>query len=215
MPLLSGGATVAPHRVAVATGFAANMPAHRSKDAIVSNAAGAGGVVPVVLGRAGVARELDLGVVFSGTALRADLRKRWQLNGPEALTRLSVMLGVSSLGGWVDPEGDGRLARIGAEVPLVFSVDASSVVELWAGARVGVEHLFGDVRLQSEPSKTESRATGLRAGPVIGLAVGFRNLAALAELTVFIEHWRGSHAGQTNSTTGVTFVPSAALRYQL
>lgn len=191
-PVLGGAATTPQDRGALALGGAARIPLgeelegeHRSP----------GGVVPVTSYRRGIGPHTDVGVMVAGPLARLDLRQQLELS--EDIVRVVLTGSIAPYAGAIDGVAPGY----GADLPLLFAVDADSLVELWIGPRLGVE------RAQTEGL---GWATGLRAGGVVGLAFGFRHLHALVELTAQYEAW-----WSRVDRDGVVLTPAFALRLRL
>ena len=175
---------------------------------------GPGGVSPVAWWRYGFDRGWDVALLAAGASLRAELRGSTPL---AAFTRLIV--GASAYGGyaWAEPReairgGDG--ARFGALVPVAIGIDMAGAAELWLGVRAGFEHFEGALYGAGVSADALHRTT-LRAGPLVGLAVGIRPLHVMVELICDIEHVRGALADAPIERTGVALVPGFALRFRL
>ncbi|MEM9193619.1 MAG: hypothetical protein AAGF12_30875 [Myxococcota bacterium] len=191
-PLLWGGATTPNGRVDVAVGSAALATTNDTPLSIE-------GVAPVATIRHGIARNLDWGVGAYGALGFADLRWEPYADDASAL-RPSVGLGLRVYGGL---SGD-ELGRLGAELPVMFQINATSLLELWVGGRVGLHAIVAGEGIDD--------AIGLHVGPTLGLAGGFRNLHALVEVSVLYFTWNGSPA--TAEASGAQIVPAASLRYR-
>jgi hypothetical protein len=162
------------------------------------------GVAPVAFVRHGLSDDVDLGVEVAGSSLRGNLR------GQIALGSIAhVMIGaVPSVGALYDGSG-GVAFRGGGTVPVAITIDASGLYELWVGARVGLEHVAGELSGRSVD------LSGLRTGGVIGMGVGFRNLHLLVELAVDHELWWGSLGDSSVQRNGIALTPAFALRFLL
>lgn len=221
LPSMAGGSAVPEGRGDVIIGGSARVPVGQqsvpaSDDGAGSSfgrAAGGGGIVPVGVVRWGLAERWDLGLTVAGTEARLGVRHERVLE--QAVTRPSVLLGAAVTGGWIDDPGggDGWGWRLGGELPLLYAVEFGGVYDLWLGGRVGAEHVRGDFTLGTSTAAVE--ATALRAGPVLGLAAGFRRLHVLLELTTYYEGWLGDHRSLGIDDTGWVLVPSFGIRLRL
>jgi hypothetical protein len=172
-------------------------------------AADAGGVVPMAYGRYGLADDWDLGLMVSGTTVRAEARYESVLR--EGTTRTVLMFGLAPYGGWI-PERDqsGSGGRVGFEIPFTFGVEIGGIYEIWVGARASAEGVFGDFQLSD--SDQRASGAGVRAGPVVGMALGVRRIHALVELTTAYEYWFIDHAGASLDRGGFVLIPGFGVR---
>lgn len=181
----------------------------------VENSQGSG-VAPAGAFRYGVLDHTDVGVTVAGPLVRLDVRQELVLE--EVPAKISLLGGIGPyvgfLGGDVDGEGG---TRVGVDLPLLLGIDGLSVVQLWIGARVGVEHVFGhlDGGAGGAPALSALSATGFRIGGVFGLALGFRHLHVMVELTGGWETWSGDLGASPLSVSGVVLTPAFALRYRI
>ena len=202
-----GGAHAAPVRraelvlggAARVTGRTLTEPAVAAPTAPTESATG--GVVPVVALRYGLADGLDVGLLASGTLLRAegrysfDLGKAWTLN-----------LGLGPYGGYTAADE----TRFGLDLPITFGWD-QTVLELWFGARLGAERSI--LAADGQPTLGSS---ALKAAGVIGLGAGFRHLHVLFELGVGYEAWQHDAAeGPNVARDGIVLTPAFVLRYRI
>lgn len=210
-PTLAGGRTVPPGRSDLAAGGAFRVPVGElvaqplPEDDEQLLAFGApGGAAPVVFARHGLDEHLDLGVEASGSSVRASLRGRIPLG-----SLAHVLIGIVPHAGAVsDLEGNDAF-RGGAMLPIVLGAEVFSMYEAWIGARVGLEHVTGELASRSVG------LTGVRTGGVVGLGVGFRRLMLLVELAVDHELWWGSLGDTRIERNGVALTPAFALRLRL
>lgn len=214
-PLLAGGATTQEGRSAVTAGGSTRLAYGGARpdtaEGTFPHAAAAGGIVPVVAFRHGVARHFDIGFMAAGTDLRLEGRHEIVLR--EDSTRPSILLGAALLGGYADSggfRGEDRAqgGRMGLEIPVVYAVEFGPVYDLWMGGRVAAEH----VRIRSEPAS--GNATAVRSGAVVGLGAGFRRLHVQLELTASYERWVGA-PDDSGLGGGLVLVPAFALRLKL
>jgi hypothetical protein len=217
MPAMSGGSTTPEHRTDVALGGAARVPLGALKDPAVSDpgqsqyryATDAGGVVPMAYGRYGIAKNWDLGLMVSGATVRAEARYERVLR--EGTTRTTLIVGMAPYGGWIpDRDQSGSGGRVGFEVPFVFGAAIGGIYEIWLGARGSGEYVFGDFQISG--SKQRASGAGVRAGPVIGMALGVTRIHALVELSAAYEYWFIDHAGTSLDRGGFVLIPGFGIR---
>lgn len=192
VPVLGGALPTPEHRAAVSAGASFRLPLG---DELPEEPAAPGGAAPVASFRHGLGPTTDLGLMAVGPLARLDVRHAILLVDDTIRTALSGA--VAPYVGAVDDGG----VRWGVQVPLLFTVDALSLVELWAGPRVGFESAVSDA---------QGAVTGLSAGGVVGLGIGFRHLHVLTELSAVYERWSGDA-----TRSGVVLIPAFALRLRL
>jgi hypothetical protein len=217
VPAMMGASTTPKHRTDVGLGGAARVPLGELRDPAVVDpgdsqyryAADAGGVVPMAYGRYGLADRWDLGLMVSGATVRAEIRHERVL--AEGTTRKALVVGMAPYGGWIpDRDQSGGGGRVGFEVPFAFGVEIGGIYELWLGARGSGEYVFGDFQVAG--SEQRASGAGLRAGPVIGMALGIRRIHVLVELTAAYEHWFIDHAGTSLDRGGFVLIPGFGVR---
>ena len=219
VPAMSGGSTTPQYRTDLAVGGAARVPLGdlRSETSIDGQSdyiedAEAGGVVPMAYARYGIGKRWDLGLMVAGTTVRAEVRREKVL--VEGTTRSSLIVGIAPFGGWItDDGGSADGGRVGGEVPFVYGVDFGGVYELWIGARASGEYVRGD--FPRDGTDEETRGVGLRAGPLLGMALGIPRIHVLVELTAAYEHWFIEQGGQSFDRGGFVLIPGFALRLRL
>ena len=220
VPLMSGASTTPENRTDLGLGGAARVPLGNLKDPVVLDpgesqyryASDAGGVVPMAYGRYGIAENWDLGLMVSGATIRAEAR--WAKVLQEGTTRSTLVVGLAPYGGWIpDRDQSGSGGRVGFEVPFVYGVEIGGVYEIWIGARGSGEYVFGDFQIAGSAQKASG--AGVRAGPVIGMALGVRRIHALIELTAAYEYWFIDHAGTSLNRGGFVLIPGFGIRFRL
>ena len=219
VPSMAGGSITPRHRTDLGLGGAARVPLGNLRDPAVPDpgesqyqyAADAGGVVPMAYGRYGLAEKWDLGLMVSGTTVRAEARYESLLQ--QGTTRTVLMVGLAPYGGWI-PERDqsGRGGRVGFEIPFTFGVEIGGIYEVWVGARASAEGVFGDFLIAG--SDQRASGAGVRAGPVLGMALGVRRIHALVELTTAYEYWFIDHAGTSLNRGGFVLIPGFGVRFR-
>jgi hypothetical protein len=185
VPTFSGGRTTPESRADLGLGGAALVPVEDSE----------GGVVPAAFFRYGLARGLDAGLVYAGSAGKLELRYELYADDADTL-RPGFLIGFAGLGG-----GAEDFARAGGELFGFFVMDATSLLELWVGPRVRLEAWLGD----------EVLVFG-SAGGTIGIAAGFRSVHALIEVTVAYDFFAGDDALDRGY---LSVMPAFALRFRL
>jgi len=219
MPSMIGASTVPKNRTDFGLGGAARVPLGDLRgpdvpdpgDSEYRYAADAGGVVPMAYGRYGLSSRWDLGLMVSGTTVRAEARYERVMR--EGTTRTGLVVGMAPYGGWI-PERDqsGSGGRVGFEVPFAFGVEIGGIYEIWLGARGSGEYVFGDFQISG--SAQSASGAGLRLGPVIGMALGVRRVHALVELTAAYEYWFIDHAGESLDRGGFVLIPGFGIRFR-
>lgn len=217
VPAMSGGSTTPKNRTDIGLGGAARIPLGDLRNPVMPDpgqsqyryAADAGGVVPMAYGRYGLGRNWDLGLMVSGPTVRVEARYESVLQ--EGTTRSTLIVGLAPYGGWIpDRDQSGSGGRVGFEVPFVFGVEIGGIYEMWVGARASGEYVFGDFQVSG--SEQRASGAGLRAGPVIGMALGVRRVHALVELTAAYEYWFIDHAGASLDRGGFVLIPGFGIR---
>jgi len=214
---MAGGSTTPARRADLGLGGAARIAlgglAERTgADASLKDVVGPGGVTPLAYARAGVAPHWDVGLSAASTTLRGELRGELLLDAKSSL-RPALLVAAAVFGGPVHDDGAFRGGRVGAGLPLLLVLDASSLVELWVGPRVRIERVWAEIGPGDAP--VDGAATGIGLGGVIGVAVGFRHLHALAELSAAWERWSGTFDGDAALASGVVLTPAFGLRLRL
>ncbi len=220
-PALTGGSTTPSRRGDVLLGGAARVPFGRLREPSALTAGGsryrrdaqAGGVVPVVAARYGLAHHFDVGLGVAGSTARVELRREHVLS--EGSTRPSFVYAIAPYVGQIDGGGSegGRATRFGVDLPVTYSIDFGGVYEFWFGARAGAEGVRG--RLGVDGARQDVRAQKLYGGALFGLALGFRRFHVLLELTAAYERWWGNHGGTSLDRGGLVLTPAFALRLRL
>jgi hypothetical protein len=246
LPLLHPAQTLGPGEVRAFAGFSSNMAvgslSTATRNAVneaaanpnppsrgdATYAAGAlvaasigPGLAPVVGARVGVGSQAEGGLVYTGRAVRADLRRSFELSDSWAL---SVGIGGSATlygrdGGASLPDVDlGRLHGWGADVPILVGYESDGdLYMVWFGARGGWEHVDID-DVTSEPGSGQLgtppialSATRFWAGGLLGVAVGFRHVHVAMELDASYASVTGYYDETHAHVAGLTLAPAAAL----
>jgi len=214
-PLLAGARTTPLARGDVLVGAAARVPLGSlrraaqpsSAESDLLSLAGREGIVPVAVARIGVGRRMDLGLTVAGSAASVAVRFTVPLDDAG---RGSLLLGVAPEVRWAGPQGlDG--VGLGADVFAVVSRSFSGVYEVWTGLRMGLLAGSGHVADRD----IEASALGVRAGGLIGLALGLKTVTGMFELALDYESYTGEVGGRRASVRGLALTPAFALRIRL
>lgn len=204
-----------------------NDAAHRLEEAVAGTALSPG-IAPWVGVRAGLGARTEAGLVYTGRTVRADARHAFE-NDAYALS-----VGAGASGVFARPPDSGEQSTggpgsttldangFGFDVPIIVGWrSTASVVQVWAGARGGVERLYGDVRLEDVPAPAASvTATRWWGGGLVGAAVGLPPLIVAVELDVAYHGVSGSAEmpepggvppPRPISVSGLTVAPAGAI----
>ncbi len=175
------------------------------------------GVSPYASGRVGLGDGLELGLTYTGRAVRADIRHAWSRDA----VSLSIGGGATYLFYGDDTGADlpgidvDATQGFGADLPVVLGWDSSArIFSAWLGARAGFDHAsipqFDGLSAPTTLSSALS-ATRLYGGGVVGLAAGFRHLHVALEFDATYQTIAGSFYATHVTASGVSLVPAAAL----
>lgn len=178
------------------------------------------GLAPVAGARVGLGEQFEAGLAYTGRAIRADVRRSFELGG-----RWSLGVGV---GGSATVFGQAQGTSLpnvdleavhgwGADIPVQVGYESDAGLYMfWVGARGGWEHV--------EVGSLESEAGGnLGAPPVplsanrfwtgglVGAALGFRHVHVAVELDVSYANVEGDYNDTHVAVQGVSLAPAAAL----
>jgi hypothetical protein len=217
MPAWEGGSTTPHRRTDLALGGAARVPvANMRRRAPTQSAyrdvAENGGVVPVGATRVGLDHGYDLGLMVAGSVVRADLRR--EIVTSNGSTRKAFVFALSPFGGAItDPDDRGSGVRFGGEIRAAYGADIGGLYDVWLGVRLGAEHIRGEFDLGAV--RESAKGTALRAGAMIGLAVGFRRFHAFVEVTAWAEGWLAEHRDIDLDRFGLVLTPTFGVRLRL
>lgn len=217
-PLLAGAHTTLRGRGDVLGGAAVRVPLGAlrraeqagSAEADLLTLTGREGIVPVVAARIGLTRTMDVGLTVAGSAASVATRFTVPLDDEGAS---ALLLGVAPEVHWTGPHGFSA-AGIATDLFAVLSRSFSGVYELWVGARLGLLATSGRDAEHPGGSLAVS-ALGLRAGGVLGLALGLKTVTGIFELGADYETYSGKLGGRHASARGVSLTPAFALRIRL
>jgi hypothetical protein len=196
------------------------------------------GVAPWIGVRAGIAKDIDGGLTYTGRSARLDARHSFPL-GSYAVSVGGGITGVLLRPGSDPPSTDangvevtsdsgnisgvdlGAVTGFGVDVPVLFGWRSDAdLVRLWIGVRGGYERLHGEVliaeRVSGMPEESGTTEIGrVHAGGLVGMAVGLGPIWAAAELDAGYQSVRGSlDLGTVTADAtlaGVSITPAAAL----
>ena len=217
-PLLAGARTTPENRGDVLVGAAARLPLGNlrrgaqpgSAEENLLSLAGREGIVPVAVARIGLTPRMDLGLTAAGSAASVAARFTVPLDDAGAG---ALLLGVAPEVRWAGPQGISGVG-LGTDFFAVISRSFSGVYEVWAGLRMGLMAASGSGAERPEAA-LEASAFGVRAGGLIGLALGMKTITGLFELAADYESYSGQVSGRRAAVRGVSLTPTFALRLRL
>ena len=217
-PLLAGARTTPARRGDVLVGAAARVPLSSLRRAEQPSQtesdllalAGREGIVPVVATRIGLTRRVDLGLTVAGSATNVAVRLTVPLDPGGAG---ALLLGVAPEVRWAGPQGFSGVG-LGADIFAVLSRSFSGVYEVWTGLRLGLIAASGK-GVERPDGPIDASAFGVRAGGLIGLALGMKTITGMFELAVDYESYSGEIAGRRAGARGLVVSPAFALRVRL
>jgi hypothetical protein len=191
------------------------------------------------MARTGLLKNLDGGVRYSSTQLRADLKYRFLHSADESLDLhevertskdLAIGLALSRQffsGPLVDALSFVQLdefSRWDLEVPLYASIDVGDIFKLYAApkyvySRTNIEQRLVDTgeeagRIVNLPGAVPSRVNSHFWGSTFGVAVGYRYVHLFAELTGGYTSAKADVLGQERDLGGVTLYPAIGLAFK-
>jgi hypothetical protein len=191
-----------------------------AKGALVE-AAVAPGLAPIGGARVGIGHGFEGGLVYTGRAFRADIRRAFNLSPTWAISL--ELGGMAALYGHQD---GGALPNVtlwqlhgwGADVPLLLGYQSDGgLYSFWVGARGGGEYdQISDVTSEPKDVTLGYPPVGLTAtrfwgGAVVGLAVGFRHVHVAMELDAAYSTISGSYDQTQVTVSGFSLAPATAL----
>jgi hypothetical protein len=200
---IEAAATPSPHDATFARG------------ALAAAAVGPG-LAPWVAARVGLGGSFDAGLAYSGRALRADVRRAFEL-APGWAASVGAG-GMTVVGG--HPEGGelpgvdvGALHGWGADLPVLVGFESDAQLYMaWLGARAGWEHVEVSARDASPGGGVPGlSATHYWAGGLFGIAVGFRHVHVAIEIDASYATVSGDYGGVHGSVQGFVLTPASAL----
>ena len=179
------------------------------------------GLAPVVGARVGFGVQAEGGLMYTGRAVRADVRRSFELSDAWTMSG-----GIGGSGALYDHGSAQVLPNValndltgwGADVPVLIGYSSEGdLYSLWFGPRAGWEHV--NIQLAtSEPGSTPLgaspvplSATRFWGGAVVGAAVGFRHVHVAVELDASFANITGDYGGTNAQVSGVTLAPATAL----
>jgi hypothetical protein len=193
-----------------ATGSGASPDVTFARGALVA-ASIAPGLAPLVGARVGLGRQFEGGLAFTGRAVRADVRRSFDLSAHWA-----VSLGAGGSAAFDGRQSNTALPGVdldglqgwGADVPVLLGYSSEGeLYALWLGVRGGWEEV--DVRAPVALS-----ATRFSTGGLLGLAIGFRHLHVAAEIESAYATISGAYGGTHAAASGATLAPAACVWWE-
>lgn len=195
----------------------ASLSASDEAELTIEEGAFAPGLAPWIGGRLGLGGGVDAGLTYTGRAIRADIRKAFDLDGPDG-PALSLGIGASGLLPKRREEIGLRIGGFGADIPLLFGIRSDADLYAgWIGARIGAELLSGARELNADPLDPTAPQVGdvsgwhVQTGGLLGFRVGFRYLYAVIEVGAGM-HWaEGTVVDQEVALRQFSLSPSGAI----
>jgi hypothetical protein len=236
LPLLHPARTLAPGETRAAAGFSANVasaeladelqaaknpstPASARTDYVVAKgalvaASVAPGIAPWASARVGIWNRAEGGLAYTGRAVRADVRRSFELSRTWSI---SIGAGGSAVlsgsqAGETGPNVDlHALHGLGADAPLLVGYSSDGdLYAVWLGARGGWEHV--DVgTLNSLPPPFALSATRWWGGGLLGAALGFRHVHVAMEFDVSYASVTGDFGATHAQVTGLVLTPASCV----
>jgi hypothetical protein len=197
-------------RAAASGSLGSPATARAYSEGVLSEALLGPGISPWVSARVGLPRATEAGLTYTGRSLRLDgryvrpLADAWALSlglGGSAILLQPDSSGPSVSQPGVDPSSApqaefGLNARgWGGDIPVLLGYQAlNGLVDVWMGARVGFEHISGDLRSQiDDPAQRRFDAEGNRlwAGALAGASLGIPPIWLRFELAGMFHHLTG------------------------
>jgi hypothetical protein len=235
LPMLHPAQALRPVEVRAAAGFSANVvgadfagamhdarveaasnPAPRdatfARGALAAAAVGPG-LAPWVAARVGLGGSFEAGLSYSGRALRADVRRAFELATGWAASvgaAGSTVVGGHPEGGELPGVDVGGLHGWGADVPVLVGFESDAQLYMaWLGARAGWEHV--DISATGGGGLPGLSATRYWAGGLFGIAVGFRHVHVAVEIDASYATVSGEYGGVQGTVHGLVLAPASAL----
>ena len=191
-----------------------------AKGALVEASLGPG-LAPIAGARAGMGWQAEGGLAYTGRAIRADVRRSFDL-----ASRWALSIGVGGSATLYGHQNDGALPNVslgqlhgwGADVPLLVGYQSDGdLYSFWLGARGGGEHV--DIsNVSSEPKAVplgtppaSLSATRFWGGGLLGFAIGFRHVHVAMELDAAYATISGSYNQTSVTVSGLSLSPATAL----
>lgn len=227
VPLLHGAHVLPPGDTAFGAGASAQIgvlaadPGTGRPSRVFEDLGFGAGVAPVVTGRVGIEGQNEAGLTYTGRSIRLDGRHAFDIGNDWAL---SLGAGGSALVPRRDVEGgpegadDASAYGPGFDIPILFGTHAGAgIYTLWAGPRLGFQHLTGavDGALVDPTARPGSslplEGTHFWAGGVMGVRVGFRHLHVALEVDAAWHHGQGTLGDERTSFDQVSIAPAGGL----
>jgi hypothetical protein len=199
-----------------ASGSADATDATYAKGALVA-ASETPGLAPLAGARVGLGSRFEAGLSYTGRAVRADVRRAFELSDRWSLSvgagGTAVLYGRQA--GDILPNVDlAQMHGWGADVPvLVGYASEGGLYMVWAGGRGGWEHVdIGQVTsVPMSGSPVSLSATRFWGGGLLGVAGGFRHVHVALEIDVSYSSITGDYLGAHVEVAGLALTPAGAL----
>jgi hypothetical protein len=172
------------------------------------------GVAPWVGARVGVEGSNEVGLAYTGRALRVSGRHAFSLGEPT----LSAGLGVAALlAERPGEDSDGRGAYgAGLDVPVLLGFQSTAdIYSLWLGPRLGFELVQGKVGVPSATPAgqipTDASGQHLQLGFVLGVRAGLRHVHVALEVDATYHRAWGEIGGEHVRIEQATIAPGGGL----
>jgi hypothetical protein len=191
-----------------------------AKGALVAASIGPG-LAPFGGARVGVGWQSEGGLTYTGRALRADLRRSFDVS-----MHWSLSLGLGGSAALYGHQEGSALPNVslnqlhgwGADVPALVGYESDAgLYMLWFGVRGGGEHVeISDVTSVPKAQTLgtppiDLSATRFWGGGLLGFAVGFRHIHVAFEIDAAYATISGDYNQTHVSVTGVSLAPATAL----
>ena len=190
---------------------------HRYQDAMLGLALSAPGATVDLMLRHGFARRFDAGVRFTTTAVHADGKYQFLGEGDGSGWDGAISLGYahhlfdSLVFDVLEHLGIDDFAREDLQIPLIFGRRMGQWGFLWGGPKYVLTYYAVDARIANAAEVESTEGFVHYVGGFAGVALGWRWVHAIAELTVMDLIAKPTIAGREVDVGGIIVVPSLGL----
>ena len=223
-PLMHTAHALPAEQFTLGAGFSGTVPvdparlqASNLEDLSLEEGAFAPGLAPWLGGRLGLGEGIDAGLTFTGRAARVDIRKAFELDGPEG-PALSLGIGASGLLPKRRDDIGLRIGGFGADIPILFGLRSDAdLYSGYIGLRAGGELLSGSREIEQDPLDPTAPGAGpvdgwhVQAGGLAGFRVGFRYIYAIIEVGAAMNWAEGTVTGREVVLRQFSLSPSGAI----